>query len=683
MVLLAGCRRVTCILVVAMALFARSSVAEFAGGTGEPNDPYQIATAGLLIAIGSDPNMLNKHFVLVADIDLDPNLPAGKVFSYPLIGSTADWDHSVPRPSFTGRLDGRDHRIANLVFRGGVSSLGLVGEIGEGGIVQDLRLDNIRIEGSSGEVRGALAGTNKGTILHCRASGSITGGGCIGGLVGANSGTISVCRTDCSVYGQGWSFGGLAGTNSGVIRGSCSHSIVSGENNVGGLVGDDRGGGMVACYSMGEVRGCSHAGGLVGFFEGTGLGTLVHCYSTAKISGLGDARLLGGLVGYHWFGASLISRCFWDVETSGIDVTSGGGTGLSSAAMQKLKTYLEAGWDFVGESSNGTGDTWIMPSNGGYPELSAFSDEAERPDPAGSGTVDDPYQIATPKDLGAMARLENRAHFRIVADIDLAGIKWTESPIPDFEGRLDGNRHTILNLMVREGDPEMRGGGSYGLFGRIGPAGIVTDVYLKGANICAGDRLGVGALAGCNCGRVLRCMAAGTVSAGSDSQRLGGLIGWNEGRGIIEESFAAVEVARRSEIYIAGGLCGDNYGLIRNCYSTSSIEGKRFIGGLVGWNEGTVAYCYAAGRVSSYRYEQIGGLVGFLDTYQADGVVEQSFWDIGTSGKTSSDGGTGLPTDEMQTAQTFRDAEWDFETIWSICEGEDYPRLRWEQVKCE
>ena len=51
----------------------------FAGGTGEPNDPYQIATAEQLTSIGSDPNLLDKHFVLVADIDLDPNLPGGRI----------------------------------------------------------------------------------------------------------------------------------------------------------------------------------------------------------------------------------------------------------------------------------------------------------------------------------------------------------------------------------------------------------------------------------------------------------------------------------------------------------------------------------------------------------------------------------------------------------------------------
>jgi hypothetical protein len=61
----------------------------FAGGTGEPNDPYQVATAAQLISIGSDPNLLSKHFVLVADIDLDPNLPGGRVFDRVVIARGA------------------------------------------------------------------------------------------------------------------------------------------------------------------------------------------------------------------------------------------------------------------------------------------------------------------------------------------------------------------------------------------------------------------------------------------------------------------------------------------------------------------------------------------------------------------------------------------------------------------
>jgi gas vesicle protein len=69
-----------CVCLMLVLALARSAVAEgFAGGTGEPNDPYQIATAEQLLSVGSDPNLLNKYFVLVADIDLTPNLLVGRV----------------------------------------------------------------------------------------------------------------------------------------------------------------------------------------------------------------------------------------------------------------------------------------------------------------------------------------------------------------------------------------------------------------------------------------------------------------------------------------------------------------------------------------------------------------------------------------------------------------------------
>ena len=64
------------ILVACVVLSTISAVqaSQFAGGTGEPNDPYLIATAEQLISIGSDPSLLNKHYLMVNDIDLDPNL---------------------------------------------------------------------------------------------------------------------------------------------------------------------------------------------------------------------------------------------------------------------------------------------------------------------------------------------------------------------------------------------------------------------------------------------------------------------------------------------------------------------------------------------------------------------------------------------------------------------------------
>ena len=71
------------------------------------------------------------------------------------------------------------------------------------------------------------------------------------------------------------------------------------------------------------------------------------------------------------------------------------------------------------------------------------------------------------------------------------------------------------------------------------------------------------------------------------------------------------------------------------------------------------------------------------------GVITSSFWDTETSGQSTSDGGTGKTTAEMQTAFTFLDAGWDFvnetangtEDIWWILEGQDYPRLWWEDAE--
>ncbi len=78
--------------IVTFLLLARSAEAvEFAGGTGEPNDPYQIATAEQLMAMGQDEGLQGRHFALVADIDMDPNLPGGVVLTSGLVLAGGAW----------------------------------------------------------------------------------------------------------------------------------------------------------------------------------------------------------------------------------------------------------------------------------------------------------------------------------------------------------------------------------------------------------------------------------------------------------------------------------------------------------------------------------------------------------------------------------------------------------------
>ena len=43
---------------------------------------------------------------------------------------------------------------------------------------------------------------------------------------------------------------------------------------------------------------------------------------------------------------SIVTTSFWDIEISGC-ATSAGGSGLTTAEMQTVSTFLEAGWDFV------------------------------------------------------------------------------------------------------------------------------------------------------------------------------------------------------------------------------------------------------------------------------------------------------------------------------------------------
>jgi parallel beta-helix repeat protein len=85
---------------------------KYGGGTGEPNDPYLIYTAEQLNTIGLNQEDADKHFKLMADIDLS----AYQGDSFNQIGFydppefAPYWWH----PPFTGVFDGNNHTISNI-----------------------------------------------------------------------------------------------------------------------------------------------------------------------------------------------------------------------------------------------------------------------------------------------------------------------------------------------------------------------------------------------------------------------------------------------------------------------------------------------------------------------------------------------------------------------------------------
>jgi thioredoxin len=379
------------------------SAAQYSGGSGEPNSPYQIATAEDLIALGEDPNDYDKHFIVTADIDLDPNLPGGMLFDRAVIApDTDDREVNFQGNPFVGVFDGNDYIISNLTIAGD-DYLGLFGQLGPEAKVTNVILEDVDIAASSHYV-GGLAGISEGTVSNCTSSGSIRAQGSrVGGLMGWNEGSITDCASDSQVKGEwgvgtlaggnylgvittsrstgavsgGTDVGGLVGFNNGVITASSSSAAVNGDDAAGGLVGYNPDGSIGDCYSVGAVNGRLAAGGLVGGNSG---GSITNCYSAAVVDGEYSVGGLVGDTGTHDVTVAYIGidTSFWDIEVSGqasmCGHARGGGTcddsyGKTTVEMQTASTFLDAGWDFIGETANGTRDLWWIDEGNDYPHL--------------------------------------------------------------------------------------------------------------------------------------------------------------------------------------------------------------------------------------------------------------------------------------------------------------------------
>ncbi|NIP24596.1 MAG: hypothetical protein GWN67_09750, partial [Phycisphaerae bacterium] len=627
----------TCALVLVN--IALPAHAKYGGGTGEPNDPYLIFDANHINEIGVEPNDWDRHFKLRADIDL-AGFPGT---SFNIIGSYSD--------PFAGVFDGNGHSISNFTFSStGTNYIGLFARVT--GVIKDLGLVDPNVSAAAAGFVGSLTGNNSGKLVSCYAQrGSVSGGGQIGGLVGSNGGIMLNSFADCNVAGSADYVGGLAGDNymGRIISCYSSGSVESEANCVGGLTGFSDW--IISeSYATGSVSGRDHIGGLVGYnqrtFYSTPSGTVARCYAVGAVSGTNN---VGGLIGFNDGGPVFSS--FWDTQTSG-QQTSAGGVPKTTVEMQDPNTFLDYGWDFVGEYENGPNDDWAEPACGGYPVLSWQLGEL-LPLPAfsgGSGEPNNPYLISTPADLsriGHNPRLMN-AHFKLTNDVNMADTTHfiIGNALYPFAGTFDGAAHVISSFYRYSSTGEM----TKGLFGIVdGDGAEIKNVGLTDSYMSGGGYQTVGLLVG----RLLN----GTVT-GCFAER---------GRVEVFESDG-------------GGLVGSNAGTISNCYANVYISGWFGVGGLVESNAGIISNCYSRGRVDGIL--DYGGLVS-----RNSGPVTNSFWDVNSSGEPTSAGGTGLMTDDMQTMSTFTNAGWDFvgetdngnDFLWRMCQDlVDYPRLAWE-----
>ena len=171
-----------------------------------------------------------------------------------------------------------------------------------------------------------------------------------------------------------------------------------------------------------------------------------------------------------------------------------------------------------------------------------------------------------------------------------------------FTGVFDGDGHAIKNFEISFSSE------NGGLFYKLSSSATVKNLKLVDGDFSLYGSSG--ALAGTNEGTIENCSSVNTQITCTSSV-VGGLVGINEGT--VERSFVDSGVVKYDNTYNTtthGGLVGRNTpdGTINECYSSATVEAKKWCGGLVGWNYGSIINSYSTGTVKGT--EEIGGFIG-------------------------------------------------------------------------
>ena len=274
--------------------------------------------------------------------------------------------------------------------------------------------------------------------------------------------------------------------------------------------------------------------------------------------------------------------------------------------------------------------------------MTAFAAEAPSFS-GGTGTEEDPWLIASQKDIIALAEFLNSGnaeelvaekagigncygyYFKQTADIDLTGVAWEPigySGSYYFAGNYDGGDHSITNA-VSAGKVDPDGYATAGIFGWVA-FGSVENLHVKNANFVATGQKNysyVGGIAGvCYGASIKNCSV---VNSSLESKRnnnnncAGSIVGYSTG-GTFEK--CAAENNQVKTMAYGGGFVGETdddpaYGA-GNCSVTSKtdeVQGVSFAGGFVGEMTDsalTIQNCYVYQATLSTEGTAVPGIKG-------------------------------------------------------------------------
>ena len=352
--------------------------------------------------------------------------------------------------------------------------------------------------------------------------------------------------------------------------------------------------------------------------------------------------------------------------------------------------------------------TPLTPAFAGEGTVPPQSESGEGPFAGGTGTADDPYQIATAEELWDFAELVNGgktdADAILTANIDLSGIcseesdtSWTpigNSSRNSYRGTFNGAGHTISGLYI-DSNADCQG-----LFGYVSGSGKIEKLSVSGT---VSGGMYVGGVVRLNNGSVEDCDFTGSVSG----SYVGGVVGVNGGN-VINCTNTGTVTGTRTDDYVSyvGGVVGYNHSSVTNCYNTGTVTGPESgnnnrVGGVVGRNDGSVKNCYNTGTGTvTGSGNSVGGVVGYnsgsstvencyntgkvSDGTTSGGVVGQNSGSVtncyfltgtaasGIGNKEDAEGATAVSdlNDQMQ----FKG--WDFDNTWRISQSRNRPVLQ-------
>ena len=514
----------------AMSFTARA--ANFSGGAGTFDSPYQISTVqdllDLAAAVNGGDDLSGKYFELTADIDL-----GGESWT-PIGGNQNLNSESSRKGPFKGSFDGNGHIISGLSYiSGNYGLVGLFGHVGPGGSIKNLGVSGI--VGGNDHV-GAIAGYNQGTIEGCYSIGTVYGARTasgfkdgVGGIAGVNEGTVKNCYSSCYV------------------------SCISG-NILGGIVGKNDGT-IENCYSIGTVTATTNfSGGIVGQDNNT----TTNCHYIDEDGDFASEETFSGWdFGDTWEMSKFLGRPVLKnakEETADSEI-AGSGTAEAPfviANSDKLMMVAKA-------VNNGNG------FEGVYFELKDDIDlsGADSWEPIGKLVHQIQYTFVTFKFEGNFDGKDNIITFDQGAGLFMY------------------NGGTISNLHV-QGVLE-----SAGDIGGIAVNNYGTIINCSFEGTIISDQ-SAGGIAGDNSGTIENCYNIGDISCGGTFA--GGIAGDNYST--IENCYNIGDISCGGN-YI-GGIAGNNRDTIENCYNTGDVSGSSNskIGGVIGQNSGDAANNY-------------------------------------------------------------------------------------------